>query len=279
MSGLNSKHVCQRRPGAFTLLELLVVIGVLAVLAGLLLPVMARAKENARRIQCLGNLKQWALAFNSYALDHEFIPREGHRTDGFVDQDFWSQVADRGNGSVWYNALPGKYLSWRTASSYASRENGDRPKFYQDRLFHCPTARFVRGVGFSEFAYFSTAMNSKLIQEPTQPPNYSIKHSSILEPVNTVSFLDARVNEAERPVHPDEPNNDLGQPSACASRFAARHGVTGNLSFVDGHVDSFNGRKVVETRPLRQPGYAIYPPETPRIIWCADPQVDPHGAG
>ena len=60
-----------RRTQGFTLIELLVVIAIIAILAAILFPVFAQAREKARAIACLSNMKQIGLAVQMYTQDND----------------------------------------------------------------------------------------------------------------------------------------------------------------------------------------------------------------
>jgi prepilin-type N-terminal cleavage/methylation domain-containing protein len=86
-----------RRPRAFTLVELLVVIGIIAVLVAILLPVMGKARESARRTVCLSNLRQVHAIFHMYAIENRDLVPLGYRAGR---KQFNSMI---------YSATSGKY--------------------------------------------------------------------------------------------------------------------------------------------------------------------------
>ena len=82
----NTEHLRTSRSKGFTLIELLVVIAIIAILAAILFPVFARARENARRASCQSNLKQIALGVKQYIADYdERFPRAHVGPEGWED--------------------------------------------------------------------------------------------------------------------------------------------------------------------------------------------------
>ena len=104
MCGMALISIKMRSCRGFTLIELLVVIAIIAILAALLLPVLSRAKERARRTADVSNLHQWGVACTMYAGDFkDYLPvgiRAGAAGNPAADDFIWF------NGNTW-NALRG----------------------------------------------------------------------------------------------------------------------------------------------------------------------------
>ena len=110
-----------RRSSGFTLIELLVVIAIIAVLAGLLLPALAKAKEKARRIICLSNMRQIGMALVMYEADHRKLPPKASQVPDFMNP--------RANG-------------WKNNCLYAiSPYLQSSQKAPSSRIYACPSAK------------------------------------------------------------------------------------------------------------------------------------------
>ena len=91
-----------RRKG-FTLIELLVVIAIIALLMAILMPALARVKEQARTVVCLANLKEWNYIFEFYMDEHDgkFFTGEGNNSYWWIRQ-LDNKYKDYKNMKIWF---------------------------------------------------------------------------------------------------------------------------------------------------------------------------------
>jgi prepilin-type N-terminal cleavage/methylation domain-containing protein len=274
------------KSGGFTLIELLVVIAIIAILAGMLLPALARAKELAKRTQCLSNLRQWGQAMSLYVDDNNQVfpqTKIPNGTPGAAsgyneDNPTWTDLADfyytapPQGMDAWFNALP-TYVGSKPLYFYKAIENSNAgiDNFNgRGNIFWCPTAVIDPLINVNIRVALTYGMNSKALDDaPADVLN--LKSQMIAHPSAFVMFSDGRTLINETPFYgAPSKETDICKPQVYTSAFSSRHMGGGCITFSDNHASYYKYSYVCSNTPA-----IACDPGRSDINWAADGTVVP----
>lgn len=212
---------------AFTLVELLVVIGIIALMLSILLPSLARARAQATNVKCLSNLRQLAQSCFAYAAENRgtypiaYWDYDNNRTPE-TWWDFINDVDADGNKVQ----RPGVLFGFRGGTA----------------IVQCPAYEPVKANGDDYTGYnYNTSYIGGRYSLGAGDFHPSARHGKVRDPVHTALFGDAGQGNATNrwmraPLPSEEDRSEAFLLAAGAQSF--RHRGATNVAFVDGHAES-----------------------------------------
>ena len=219
------KRPVQHAHRGFTLIELLVVIAIIAILAAILFPVFARAREKARQTSCLSNLKQNALAMLMYAQDYdEAFPIAYYYSPGFTQEWAWDASVDYNTGAATAGLL-GPYTK-------------------NEQLNQCPSFKAQSwGRPYTGYAYNTSYIGGGQFEGPGYTPRSGAGLGEVQSPSETVLLADSAYWDTFV-VNGIAGNNFLRSPqdpyNYIGPNVHFRHNGTANVAYCDGHAKAAN---------------------------------------
>ncbi len=240
-SRLRGGHVWLVSPGrrrAVSMIEVLCMMGVLALLLAMLLPSLFNAKQQARRTFCNNNLRQWGFAFTYYREDHDdHIPTEGTTlgSNAATQQGLFRR-------GVWFNELP-PYLDM---PAYRDIEgaNLNIKEMKNGHVWICPAKELSdqhkSSTAKNQFHYGMNQVLDGMGKAPAgsaDTPGYP--DPDVATPIPVRKF---RKNPLTALLFDIYPNSPAGSPRDVATKF---HGDWANILLLDGSVDGFRTADII----------------------------------
>jgi prepilin-type N-terminal cleavage/methylation domain-containing protein/prepilin-type processing-associated H-X9-DG protein len=228
-NGCLRRKIVQKKVG-FTLIELLVVIAIIAILAAILFPVFAKAREKARQISCASNEKQLGLGLMQYVQDNdECLPYRKFNGVPALANTNWKTYIEP------YVKSKGVYVCPSNASASTDSDNSPIPRGY--------------AVNTWDLAFFVEPFQPFVDCDPTFYCVSPTKIAVLTQPASTVGVVEFSGGFADYHVTSTF-LNFFNSPSSC---LFAGHTGRGNFLFLDGHVKAM---KPLQTLDVQDGGSA-----------------------
>ena len=219
------RHRTRVWSSGFTLIELLVVIAIIGILAAILFPVFARARENARRASCASNLKQMGLAFIQYAQDYD--ERLPNATDGAAG-------VNQAGGWMLYRFFP---ANTATSRQFFPTQGGLYPYTKSELVYICPSDT-VGQVSGNSYAINCCTMGQG------SAGHVAGKSLAAFESTAQWMLLGEEGILNGEPAHQNSTDDGFFNFGA-ANTLAERHFNGSNMLFLDGHVKWYRNGKIL----------------------------------